>query len=172
MTTPCVDVLTPPDLRAAFRTAAASAWVITGSSAAGPVGFTAISVISVSVDPPLVSFNISRTSSSLATISRSRRAALHLLSDEQASVAARFAGDRARRFIDDGTWSHDQDDLPRIHGVKTRLVVEIVDLVDAGDSFIVVGRVDSSDVTDRDPLVHHAGGFLPLTTVTPTPNGA
>lgn len=168
MSTPCVDVLTPPDLRTAFHNAVSSTWVITGGSATGPVGFTAISVVSVSIDPPLVSFNISRTSSSLATISRSRRAAVHILSDQQATVARRFAGDRTQRFVDDGTWSYDHDGLPRLHGVTTRLVTEIVDLVDAGDSFIAVARVDSAEVTDRKPLVHHAGTYLPLTASTTT----
>lgn len=172
MSTPLADVLEPLDLRDAFRGAAASTWVVTGSSTAGHVGFTAISIVSVSVDPPLVSFNISKTSSSLAPISRSRTAALHLLSDEQRSVASRFASDRDRRFIDDGTWSLDGGGLPQVHGVAARLVTHLVDLVDVGDSFIAVARVDTADITDRRPLVHHAGGYYPLTTLTTTPNGA
>lgn len=164
-----VSTLSAIDLRRAFRAAASSAWVVTGRSPDGPVGFTAISVVSVSVDPPLVSFNISKASSSLATISRTRRAALHLLNHEQESVAQRFAGDRYRRFIEDGLWSLDEGGLPRLHDVVTRLVVEVVDLVDAGDSYIAVGRVDSADTTDGTPLVHHAGGYHPSTT---SPNGA
>lgn len=172
MSTPLVDVLAPLDLRDVFRGAAASTWVVTGSSSAGHVGFTAISIVSVSVDPPLVSFNISKTSSSLATISRTRRAALHLLSDEQHSVASRFAGNRNRRFVEDGTWSVDDGGLPLIHGGAARLVTEIVDLVDVGDSFIAVARVDTADITGRPPLVHHAGGYHPLTALTTTPNGA
>lgn len=166
-----VSTLDPVDLRSAFRSAATSAWVITGHSPDGPVGFTAISVVSVSTDPPMVSFNLAKSSSSLATISRSRRAALHLLSDEQAWVATRFAGDRDERFIDDGSWSWAGDGLPRIDGVTTRLLTEVVDLVDAGDSYIAVTRVDSIDATDRNPLVHHAGGFHPLTAPA-TSNGA
>lgn len=172
MSTPLADVLEPLDLRDTFRGAAASTWVVTGSSTGGHVGFTAISIVSVSVDPPLVSFNISKTSSSLATISRSRRAALHLLSHEQRSVARRFANNRDRRFVEDGTWSVDDGGLPHLHGVAARLVTEIVDLVDVGDSFIAVARVDTADITDRQPLVHHAGGYYPLTTLTTTPNGA
>lgn len=168
MSTPVTDVLALPDLRSAFRAAAASTWVVTGTSETGHVGFTAISIVSVSVDPPLVSFNISKTSSSLAAISRTRRAALHLLSDEQASLARRFAGDRAQRFVADDTWTTDDQGLPRLHDVATRLVTEIVDLVDVGDSFIAVARVDTADITSRPPLVHHAGDYHPLTTATPT----
>lgn len=172
MSAPLADVLEPLDLRDVFRGAAASTWVVTGSSTTGHVGFTAISIVSVSVDPPLVSFNVSKTSSSLATISRTRRAALHLLSDEQDSLAKRFATDRNRRFIEDGTWSVDEHGLPRIHDVATHLVTEIVDLVDVGDSFIAVTRVDTADITARQPLVHHDGGYHPLTGLTTTPDGA
>lgn len=166
-----VSTLASLDLRPAFRSAASSAWVVTGHSPDGPVGFTAISVVSVSTDPPMVSFNLAKSSSSLATISRTRRAALHLLSEEQAWVATRFAGNRDHRFIDDGTWSLAEDGLPLVDGVSARLLTEVVDLVDAGDSYIAVTRVDAIDTTDRSPLVHHAGGFHPLTSHTTT-NGA
>lgn len=167
-----LSTLTPIDLRGAFRAAASSAWVVTGHSPDGPVGFTAISITSVSVDPPMVSFNVSKSSSSLVTISRSRRAALHLLSDEQEPVARRFSGNRSQRFADDGTWSLDEGGLPRIHDVVTRLTVDVVDLVDAGDSFVTIARVESADASDRNPLVHHAGGYRPVPTPTASPNGA
>lgn len=145
--------LEPPDLRAAFRQAAASTWVVTGHSPAGPVGFTAISITSVSVDPPLVTFNIGRTSSSLPVLTASRRAALHLLSGEQAALATRFARDRSLRFVEDGTWAMAEDGLPEIHGVVTRLVTRIVDLVDVGDNHLAIARVEAATVIDRPPLV-------------------
>ncbi len=155
----------PVDLRTAFRRAASSAWVVTGRSTDGsPVGFTAISIVSVSVEPPLVTFNLSKTSSSLATISRSRRAALHLLSDEQSALATRFARDRSLRFVDDGTWSYGADGLPELHDVVTRLSTEIVDLVEAGDSYIAVARVEEMDGRDLTPLVHHDGGYRNVST--------
>ncbi len=164
-----LSTLAPVDLRAAFRSATSSVWVVTGSSPDGPVGFTAISITSVSIDPPMVSFNIAKASSSLATIRRSRRAALHLLSDEQGSLARRFARDRSLRFVDDGVWSAEDGGLPRLHDVATRLVADVLDLVDAGDSFVAVARVTSAETSDRRPLTHHAGGYHPSTTST---NGA
>lgn len=154
--------LAPTDLRGAFRCALASTWVVTGSSESGPVGFTAISVSSVSVEPPLVSFNIAKNSSSLVTIARTRRAALHLLASGQEDLARRFAGDRAARFVDDGAWSRADDGLPRLHGVVTRLRTRIEDLVDAGDSFIAIAAVEQADRAEIAPLGFHAGGFLPF----------
>lgn len=162
-----VTPLHPPtlDLRSVFRRAASSAWVITSAGAddADPVGFTAISVVSVSLEPPLLSFNISRTSSSLTTLARSGRAALHLLADHQTHLASRFAADRGLRFTEDGVWSW-EDGLPALHGVTARVVTTLTDLVPAGDSLLAVARVEHASAADQTvlPLVHHAGRFSAL----------
>lgn len=153
--------LAPPDLRAAFRTAASSTWVVTGHSLTEPVGFTAISVASASMDPPLVTFNIGRSSSSLPALTANRRAALHLLAGDQHSLATRFARDRHLRFVEDCTWSIAEDGLPRLHDVVTRLVTNIVEFVDVGDNYLAIARVESAVTTDRTPLVHHRGMFHP-----------
>lgn len=150
------------DLRRAFGRAASSTWVVTGSGERGPVGFTAISIVSVSVAPPLVSFNISKSSSSLVTIAQSGRAALHLLAEDQEGLAHRFARDRTRRFVDDGLWAYDDHGLPTIHGVASRLVTRVHDLVNAGDSFLAVVRVEHAVTSERRPLLHHSGGYRPL----------
>lgn len=154
-----------PDLRSLFRRAAASAWVITSAAGpgTGPVGFTAISVVSVSLEPPLVSFNISKSSSSLVALARSRRAALHLLAEHQQHLASRFAADRDRRFVEDGAWGWEHE-LPALHDVTARVVTTLTDLVDAGDSYVAIARVDhaATATTSLHPLVHHAGRFSAL----------
>lgn len=151
------------DLRSAFRRAAASAWVVTGARSPGldPVGFTAISVVSVSLDPPIVSFNIAKSSSSLVTLGRTRRAALHLLADHQEHLATRFATDRSRRFREDGAWRWGHG-LPEVAGTALRLVTHIVDLVEAGDSFVALARVEHAFSSEQAPLIHHRGRFAPL----------
>lgn len=154
----------PVDLRTAFRPAAASTWVITGHGPRGPVGFTAISVVSVSLHPALLSFNISKNSSSLVTLAHTTRAALHLLAADQQHLADRFARDRTQRFVDDGAWSYDDHGLPEVHAVVARATTRLIDLVDAGDSFVALARVEHlTTATDRRPLLHHAGAYHPLT---------
>lgn len=150
-----------PDLRSVFRRAAASAWVVTsaGGHEVDPVGFTAISVASVSLEPPLLSFNIGRASSSLTTLARSGRAALHLLADHQTHLAARFAADRTLRFVDDGAWAW-EDGLPALPGVTACLVTTLTDLVPAGDSLVAIARVERATADPATlPLLHHAGRF-------------
>ncbi|USQ81434.1 flavin reductase family protein [Ornithinimicrobium faecis] len=164
----------PPDaqaahLRDAFGRAAASTWVITGSGERGPVGFTAISVVSVSLAPPLLSFNIAKDSSSLVTIAHTGRAALHLLAEDQEPIALRFARDRTRRFVDDEAWTYDDHGLPSVRGVASRLITRIHDLVDAGDSFVAIARVEHATTHDRQPLVHRAGAYAPVAASVQTP---
>lgn len=157
----------PTDLRSAFRRAAASTWVVTGAHAPDldPVGFTAISVVSVSLSPPLVSFNIAKTSSSLVVLDRTRRAALHLPGDDQEHLANRFAGDRRWRFPADGSWGW-ADGLPEVRGTAQRLVTTVIDLVDAGDSYLAIARVEHATPGETAyPLIHHAGRFAPLTQI-------
>lgn len=141
----------PVDLRRAFRLDASSVWVVTSADAASPVGFTAVSVVSVSLAPPILSFNVSRTSSSLDTLLRSGCFAVHLLAADQEETARRFAGPAALRFADEHTWAWDPDGLPRVDGVLTRLSGSILRLVDAGDSLLVLGEVTRSDEDDEDP---------------------
>ena len=150
------------DLRRAFRPVASSVWVITSSHDGVPVGFTAISVASVSLTPALLSFNVSRTSSSLATLRASRRHAVHLLPEDGEDVALRFAGPAADRFADAATWSWDADGLPAVRGAAARLSGDVVSFVEAGDSLLVIGSVQQVETTGAPPLVHHDRTYLGL----------
>ncbi|WP_392424056.1 flavin reductase family protein [Barrientosiimonas humi] len=153
----------PVDLRPAFRQAASSAWVITSSYAGQPVGFTAISVVSVSVDPPLVSFNLNLTSSSRSTIEQSGRVALHLLADGQADLARRFSADRSQRFAYDGAWRWHADELPALTDPVLRLSADVVGVLEAGDSLVVTAEVtDIERAEGVRPLVHHDADYRAL----------
>ena len=139
----------PPDLRSVFGRTASSAWVVTSAQAGRFAGFTAVSIASVSLDPPMISLNINRTSSSLSTVVRSRRLAAHLLDDGQQHLAERYAGDRDRRFVVDGTWSLDQQGVPVVHDAVARLSGDVTDVVDAGDSYVVIAAVSDIELCQR-----------------------
>jgi flavin reductase (DIM6/NTAB) family NADH-FMN oxidoreductase RutF len=148
------------DLRVTFREAVSSTWVICAADGGRPVGFTAISVVSVSVAPPLVSFNLSKTSSSRATIERTGRVSLHLLAAHQSHIARRFASDRCSRFVSDWHW-HD-DGLPALADFTARLTADVTATLDAGDSVLVTARVTDQQQGQGDPLVHHQGDYRSL----------
>lgn len=149
-------------LRSAFRSAATSVWVITSSHERTPVGFTAITVNSVCVDPPMVSFNVGRTSSSLDTLSRSLRFAAHLLAEDHGHVATRFASTTSKRFADPTTWSWGNDGLPAIPALA-RLSGDIVSFSAAGDNLLAIGRLDDIALAPGKPLVYHEGLYRSIT---------
>jgi flavin reductase (DIM6/NTAB) family NADH-FMN oxidoreductase RutF len=78
-------------LRAVMRRVASPVTVVTAAADGEARGATIGSFTSVSLDPPLVSFNVQRESSFYATISRADAFAIHLLTDGQAELANHFA---------------------------------------------------------------------------------
>jgi len=148
---------TAPDLRELFGQAASSTWIVTGRGPDGPVGFTAISVASASLNPPMVTFNVGMAAASLVTLRETRKANLQLLSEGQDGLALRFSGERNHRFNDPSVWRDGAHGCPDILGVVGRLFVDIHEFVEAGDSVVIVAQVIAaeSDPTRR-PLIHHA----------------
>lgn len=150
------------DLRPAFRSTASSVWVVTSADGHVPAGFTATSVSSVSLDPPIISFNLARSASSLPVIEGSGRAAVHLLSRHQHALAVRWAGPAHERFLYDGSWYWHDDGLPAIGGPLVRLSGDLLSLSEAGDSLIALVHVRRQETAHGAPLLHHDRAFRPL----------
>lgn len=150
------------DLRPAFRSTASSVWVVTTADRHRPAGFTATSVSSVSLDPPIISFNLARTASSLPAIEGSGLVAAHLLSRHQHALAVRWAGPSHERFVYDGTWYWHQDGLPALGESLVRLSGDVLSLTEAGDSLVALVEVRRQETGAGAPLLHHDRTFRPL----------
>lgn len=150
------------DLRPAFRSTASSVWVVTSAHGNSPAGFTATSVSSVSLEPPIISFNLARTASSLPAIQGSGRVAAHLLSRGQHDLAVRWAGPSAGRFLYDGTWYWHDDGLPAVTAPLARLSGHVLSLTEAGDSLVALVEVGGLEAGAGVPLLHHDRTFRPL----------
>src|SRR5256885_15201064 len=101
--TPDLGTRTPqlasPDLlRSVFRRHAAGVAVIPARGDAGPVGFTATSLTSVSAEPPLLSFGIGLGASCWPAMATTDHIGVHILGDHQQDLAATFAKSGADRF--------------------------------------------------------------------------
>lgn len=150
-------------LREVFRDAASSVWVITSAWDNHPVGFTAITINTVSIDPPMISFNVGRSSSSLNTLSRSLRFAAHLLGHADGHVAQRFATTTEQRFKDLSTWKWNEDGLPELlPGALARLSGSIVSLSAAGENLIALATVDDIARNAGQPLIYQQGLYRAL----------
>jgi flavin reductase (DIM6/NTAB) family NADH-FMN oxidoreductase RutF len=151
------------ELRRAFRRHAAGVAVVTAAGRTGPVGFTATSLVSVSVEPPLLSFNIARASSSWPAVAVARHVGVHVLTRHQQELATRFARPGADRFAAPTVWVPGPRRVPLLADTAVWMVAAIEQRVSAGDHVIVVARVLHAGGwrEGTQPLVYYDGGYLP-----------
>lgn len=108
-------------LRAAFRRHASGVAIITTIDSTGkPVGFTATSMTSLGSNPALVTFNVSRGSSTWPALSSATHIALHMLGTENVALAKKMADDSKKRFLD-SDWERSEFDLPVFKNVTAVL---------------------------------------------------
>ena len=151
---PSVDVET---LRAATGAWATGVVVVTAAHSDGrDAGLVMVSLAPVSQEPPLVLWSVDRGSSSLDVWLEAPGFALHLLTADQEPLAWQFARKGAEKF-DGLTVSRGIVGAPLLEGAAATLECTMHAQHDGGDHIILVGRVVAATVTDRPPLVMHAG---------------
>lgn len=132
--------------------------IITTSSAAGPVGVTANSFNSVSLDPPMVLWSLAKSSRSLAAFNDSQFWAVHILSVGQDALSNRFAKSGEDKF--DGVDTEvGAGNAPLLTGCTARLQCKTTFRYEGGDHIILVGEVLDFDRSDIPPLVFHGGKY-------------
>lgn len=158
------DAAMPPaTFRAFMRHQASTVAVITACDTT-PVGFTATSFMSVSLQPALVALCVNQASSVLPVLAVGRHIGVHFLSLDQEGVARAFANNRANRFTSHRTWRVGPHAVPLLEGVIAWAVCEVVNMVTAGDHEIVIAAplfASHTSETSR-PLLHHMGGYTSL----------
>lgn len=144
-----------------FRTAlgsfATGVTVVTCRSEAGPLGMTANSFTSVSLDPPLILWCPARTSSRCAAFTGAERFAIHVLADGQRDLCRRFAADGLS--FDGLDWDSDEQGVPRLAGCLARLECRRHAVHDGGDHAIVLGEVTAATLATGHPLVFSGGAY-------------
>lgn len=133
--------------------------VITAVDGGEPVGFACQSFQSLSLDPPMVSFAPSRTSTTWPRIRSAGRFAANVLAEGQDALCKSFAVSGGDKFagVD---WSESLGGSPILDGALAWVDCEIVQEVDAGDHVLVLGRVlDLGAPIDGRPLLFFRGKF-------------
>jgi 3-hydroxy-9,10-secoandrosta-1,3,5(10)-triene-9,17-dione monooxygenase reductase component len=138
---------------------------VTGiGSDGGPVGLTVSSFVSVSLDPPLVSFCVARSSATWPRLRVGGRVCVTILDGRQSGAAAQFAAQGADRFRGVG-WRPSPGGLPVLDGGLAWLECTIQAEHGAGDHDIVVCHVDRLEETgDGGPLLRFRGAYGRLVT--------
>lgn len=138
--------------------------VITTTAADGaPVGFTCQSFTSVSIDPPLVSFSITRTSRSLAAVRASGRIAINFLGAAQQHLSAQFARSGTDKWLGVDWSPAETTGAPVIAGVAGWVTGTLEREIEAGDHLIYLVRGEAlQHAPEHEPLVFHRGAYREL----------
>lgn len=134
--------------------------IITAMDGSEPVGFTAQSFQSLSLDPPLVLFSPQKTSTTWPRIQQAGAFCVNILADHQEAMCRTFAASGADKFRGVGWVPAPRTGAPLLRDVLAWVEGKIVAEHDGGDHVIVVGRVLDLHVEHEGrPLLFYRGGF-------------
>ena len=126
-----------------------------------PLGFTANSFTSVSLDPQLISICIDKESFNIDTFSITEHFAVSILSESQQSISTTFATPNEERFKDID-WRSEDTGSPIISNAVAWFDCKTEQVVDAGDHLILIGKIISFDSSPKTPLMYLRGNYVNL----------
>jgi 3-hydroxy-9,10-secoandrosta-1,3,5(10)-triene-9,17-dione monooxygenase reductase component len=127
--------------------------VICGSERGTPRGLVCGSFMSVSLDPPLVAVSPAKGSTSWPSIQTSGAFCANVLTLRQADIARRFAASGADKFTGIDWQPSPVTGSPLLPDVAAWIDCELEQQIEAGDHWLVLGRVRALDI-------HHELGAL------------
>ncbi len=152
----------PLALRRAFGSFATGVTVITALDEAGaPVGMTANSFGSISLDPPLVQWSLRINSGLHPVFVRAERFAVSVLRSDQESLARRFASRVANRFegVEMVVAPPGDDSPPLIADAIAHFQCRKVNDIRVGDHELFIGQVLSVETAPGAPLLFFRSQF-------------
>ena len=151
---------TSREFRAALGMFATGVTIVTCRGANGElVGLTANSFNSVSLDPPLVLWSLSRSASSMAALAAGCHYAINVLAADQQALAERFASRGVDRWAG-VAFTDGAQGAPLLTGAVATFECFNRSQYAEGDHVIFVGQVERcSHNPDASPLLYHGGRF-------------
>lgn len=133
--------------------------IITATAPDGtPIGLTANSFNSVSLDPPMVLWSLAKSSLSVDAFNEAEHWNVHVLSQHQQDLSNKFAARGEDKFkgitLDDGISS-----APLIPDCSARFQCRNMVTHDGGDHLIFIGEVLDFDQKTLPPLVFQQGQY-------------
>ena len=129
--------------------------VISARTENGYRGLTASSLVSISVEPPMVLVGLEREAATRAAVVEGKAFNVSVLTRSQEFIADRFAG---RAPAIDATWEGvphhlGANGIPLIEGCAAWLECRLVEIRPAGDHDVCVGEVTAASAGSGDPLI-------------------
>lgn len=149
----------PAELRRVMGHFATGVAVIAAHDGTRPLGFTCQSVVSVSLDPPYVSFCPAKSSTSWPLLRTAGALCINILAEEQSALCRQFAVSGADKFagVD---WDPAGNGAPALAGALAHIEATVELEHDAGDHTVVLARVADLRATEgARPLLFYRGAF-------------
>jgi 3-hydroxy-9,10-secoandrosta-1,3,5(10)-triene-9,17-dione monooxygenase reductase component len=152
-------------LRAAFGHYASGLTIVSALREEEPIGFTCQSFHSVSISPPLVSFNVMRDSTSWPIIKSIGRFSVNVLSDAQQNISSALALSAPDKWkaIE---WHRTARGNPLFDSSLAWFECDLYSEHEAGDHTLVLARVVEAQanhtIPERLPLIFFRGQYCQL----------
>jgi flavin reductase (DIM6/NTAB) family NADH-FMN oxidoreductase RutF len=153
------EPITSLGLRSALGRFATGVTIITCRDATGaPVGLTANSFGSISLDPPLVQWSLRQASSRIAVFQAATHFAVNVLAETQVDLSRRFASQEADKFAE-GVWADGLGGSPVLTGCAAVFECRTEACHEVGDHVLFIGRVLQLADLSVAPLLFQGGHY-------------
>jgi flavin reductase (DIM6/NTAB) family NADH-FMN oxidoreductase RutF len=150
----------PRALREAFGSFMTGVTVVTTHDVNNnPMGFTANSFTSVSIDPPLVLVCMANSSTNYDALVNSDRFAINVLCEQQKEVSNTFARPVEDRFSS-VNWRKGPHGSPILEEVSAWFDCSSYKQVEAGDHIILIGKVEAFEANSAPGLGYSRGAYV------------
>lgn len=153
------QIISSIEFRQALAHFACGVTVVAVRGPGGPVGLTATSFTSTSLEPPLVLVCISRSARIHETMVGGEHFGVSILEEGQSWIAAQCAGPTEERFKGVPLDTQTCDGVPIIDGAHASVVCRRYAAHEAGDHTILLGEVLQCRVREGRPLIHYRRAF-------------
>lgn len=154
----CV-VVSPAEIRYVLGHFATGITVISGLLDGVPFGFTCQSFSSLSLEPALVGFSVSRSSTSWPKVRQASSICINVLAEDQADVSRAFGRSGTDKFTG-LNWSTSPSGAPLLDDVAAFVDARVWAEYDGGDHTIVAASVLGLGADgSKQPLIFHRGGY-------------
>ncbi|MCK4090342.1 flavin reductase family protein [Acinetobacter radioresistens] len=122
------------------------------------IGMTANSFTSVSLDPPLILWNIAKSATHFEDFKQAEYFAINILNEDQYLESKHFSKSADDKFegLDD---VDEYMGIPILNKSLTTFVCRQYELHEAGDHYIIVGQIKACRNQMGNPLVFHNGQY-------------
>lgn len=148
------------DFRRALGQFPTGVTVITTLDESGePVGVTASSFNTVSIDPPLILWSIDKGANSLSAFENAKHFAVNVLGRDQVSTSNNFASRGEDKFAN-ADYRNSAEGIPLLNDYAAQFECKTWAVYEGGDHLILVGEVlDYRNNDEIEPLVFARGSY-------------